>query len=189
MMEQEQAWQALREYALVAGDACPAGGSHAGGGVLSLQPSTLAYTLPAALARRVWRDRHRASMAFVPRNRLDLAIPLEDLREGSQPSGQIGQEIYGAGGPLALAGLSATRLAADLWLTAPYPVTMHRTASGYAITVAGAPGYPIAIRLQGGGQGRIGRIAVGSGGAVPVARTAGTLSFQAEGGRAYTIGL
>ena len=188
MMEQEQAWQALREYLLILGDSAPLSVRMLAAEFCRYSLSTLAYTLPPELPTGV-AGPAPGEYSFVQRNRLDLAIPLEDLREGSQPSGQIGQEIYGAGGPLALAGLSAIRLAADLWLTAPYPVTMHRTASGYAITVAGAPGYPIAIQLQGGGLGRIGRILAGNGAAVPVAHTAGMISFQAEGGRGYTIGL
>ncbi|MDP8206122.1 MAG: FlgD immunoglobulin-like domain containing protein [Candidatus Electryonea clarkiae] len=36
-------------------------------------------------------------------NRLDLHLPLEDLRDGWDQLGQIGQEIYGAGAPLTLA--------------------------------------------------------------------------------------
>ena len=188
MMEQEQAWQALREYLLVMGDSAPLSVRMLAAEFCRYSLSTLTYTLPPELPSGV-AGPAPGEYSFVPRNRLDLAIPLEDLREGSQPSGQIGQEIYGAGGPLALAGLSATRLAADLWLTAPYPVTVHRTVSGYAIAVAGAPGYPIAIRLRGGGLARIGRIAAGSGGAVPTARTVGSVTFEAEGGRGYTIGI
>ena len=188
MMEQEQAWQALREYLLVMGDSAPLSVRMLAAEFCRYSLSTLTYTLPPELPSGV-AGPAPGEYSFVPRNRLDLAIPLEDLREGSQPSGQIGQEIYGAGGPLALAGLSATRLAPDLWLTAPYPVTVHRTVSGYAIAVAGAPGYPIAIRLRGGGLARIGRIAAGSGGAVPTARTVGSVTFEAEGGRGYTIGI
>ena len=188
MMEQEQAWQALREYLLVTGDSAPLSVRTLAAEFCRYSLSTLAYTLPPELPAGV-AGPAPGEYSFVPRNRLDLAIPLEDLREGSQPSGQIGQEIYGAGGPLALAGLSTTRLSADLWLTAPYPVTIHRTSSGYAIAIAGAPGYPIAVRLQGTGLGRIGRIAAGSGGTVPVARTVESVTFQAEGGRGYTIGL
>jgi hypothetical protein len=43
------------------------------------------------------------SYGFVPKNRLDWDIPVEDLREGESQSGVIGQEIYGAGGIFMLA--------------------------------------------------------------------------------------
>ena len=66
--------------------------------------ATMQYALPPNLPRTA-ESATPVEYSFVTRNRLDWMIPLEDLRDGTRISGQIGQEIYGAGGPLIFAAL------------------------------------------------------------------------------------
>jgi len=186
MMEAEEAWQALREYALLTGEAAPAAARKLIAEFCRYNLSTLAYTLPTQLPRGV-AGPAPAEYGFVPRNRLDLAIPLEDLREGSQPSGQIGQEIYGAGGALALGGLASTRLASNLWLTSAYPLTVAHQRGGVALRLTGVASYTVTVTLTGPGVGALQAIHDAVGHTLPLTRTGQTLTFQAEGGHSYTL--
>lgn len=186
MMEQEEAWQALREYALLARDQVAPSVRTLVAEFCRYTLSTLAYALPPELPKGV-AGPAPGEYGFVPRNRLDLAIPLEDLRDGSQPSGQIGQEIYGAGGPLALGGLATTRLAPDLWLTSPYPATVTRTARGVMVAPAGTTGYTVPVRLDGGGASRVTAVTAANGRHLPLTRTDQGLAFPAHGGTTYAL--
>ena len=66
-------------------------------GFLTSSPATMQYALPTRLPPGVAVP-NPAEYGNVPHNNLSWDIPLEDLREGEITSGQIGQEIYGAGG-------------------------------------------------------------------------------------------
>lgn len=186
MMEQEETWQALREFALWAGDRAPAGVRTLVAEFTRYSLATLAYTLPTALPTGV-AAAMPAEYPFVPRNRLDLAIPLEDLREGNQPSGQIGQEIYGAGGPLILAGLSSARIAPGLWVRAPYPFAIATARSGIQLTLAGTPNYRITLEVtgQGGERVRINRLDTGAN--AVLSPCAAGLCTEVAGGRRYLV--
>jgi hypothetical protein len=185
MMEQEEAYQALRDYALAAGDRAPTAVRTLVAEFCRYSLATLAYTLPPLLPKGV-AGPAPGEYAFVPRNRLDLAIPLEDLREGSRPSGQIGQEIYGAGGPLALGGLSTARLAGDLWLTCAYPFAVTRTAGEWTLRLTGTPAYSVEVRLSGPGAARLGGVAW-QGHAQAVVRLPELATFTAHGGETYAL--
>jgi hypothetical protein len=99
MREQYDAWLGLRAYAA----AHPTGAAaDLVRRYLSATLTTMQYTLPPLLPRGA--DTAKPThYAFVTQNRLDWYIPFEDLREGFGTSGEIGQEIYGAGGPLIFA--------------------------------------------------------------------------------------
>jgi hypothetical protein len=109
MREQYESWLGLRSFL-----AATAGGKHrpailTSGANLArrFERSTLAtlqYSLPPNLPSTAESSKP-VEYSFVPQNRLDWMIPLEDLRDGTRISGQIGQEIYGAGGPLIFAAL------------------------------------------------------------------------------------
>ncbi|NOX38875.1 MAG: T9SS type A sorting domain-containing protein [Calditrichaeota bacterium] len=62
--------------------------------------AVLYYTYPPHLPLEVV---HTDTARYGSLNHPDLYIPLEDLREGWEKSGQIGQEIYGAGTAFAMA--------------------------------------------------------------------------------------
>jgi hypothetical protein len=101
MLEQYETWLGLRNYLTYAQGEPPYVLALVNG-LLTATPSMLQYSLPPALpAGDV--PTNPGSYGFVPKNRLDWDIPVEDLREGESQSGVIGQEIYGAGGIFMLA--------------------------------------------------------------------------------------
>ncbi len=67
--------------------------------------ATLAYTLPP-LAPEGMATENPAAYPTVATNRLDLYIPLEDMRDSWGTWGAIGQQVYGAGMAPTLAALS-----------------------------------------------------------------------------------
>jgi len=101
MLEQYETWMGLRDYLTYAQEEPPYVLALANG-LLIATPSILQYSLPPALPTGAVPT-HPGSYGFVPKNRLDWDIPVEDLREGESQSGVIGQEIYGAGGTFMLA--------------------------------------------------------------------------------------
>jgi hypothetical protein len=101
MLEQYEAWLALRDYMTYAAQE-PSYVKNLVHGFLVETPLTMQYALPTRLPSGV-ATTSPGEYAFVPHNNLGWDIPLEDLRTGEQNSGLIGQEIYGAGGPFMLA--------------------------------------------------------------------------------------
>ncbi len=98
--EQYEAWRYLREFVDLAGDELPPDVVWLVKLFLDQTPAVCYFTLPPHLPREaVWLE----PTIYSSRNDPDLMIPLEDLREGWERSGQYGQEIYGAGMPLAFA--------------------------------------------------------------------------------------
>ncbi|HOC23690.1 MAG TPA: hypothetical protein PKJ13_00185 [bacterium] len=99
-MEQHQSWSYLREYRQLAAASLPAGLLQLLDGFIALTPAVMKYTLPPWLPA--------AALVTGPTiydswNVPAFHIPLEDLREGWQKSGSLGQQIYGAGAPLVFA--------------------------------------------------------------------------------------
>ena len=82
---------------------------------------TLQYTLPPLLPAGA-ATAQPSAYPTVTRNDLSLYIPLEDLREGRSQSGRIGQQIYGAGGPITFAVEAYKELRPGLVLYSEYPV-------------------------------------------------------------------
>jgi hypothetical protein len=101
MLEQYETWLGLRDYLLYAHGE-PSYVLALVAGLLTATPSILQYSLPPALPAGAVPT-NPGTYSFVPKNRLDWDIPVEDLREGESQSGVIGQEIYGAGGTFMLA--------------------------------------------------------------------------------------
>lgn len=101
MLEQYEAWLALRDYTTYATKE-PSYITDLVQGFLTETPLTMQYALPTRLPSGA-ATAAPGEYPFVPRNNLSWDIPLEDLRTGEQNSGLIGQEIYGAGGPFMLA--------------------------------------------------------------------------------------
>ncbi|GAC1513965.1 MAG: hypothetical protein NVS2B16_19910 [Chloroflexota bacterium] len=97
MLEQYEAWLALLDYVRYS-EKEPAWITGLVRGFVHYTPLSMQYTLPPLLPAGT-ASKAAGEYAFVPRNNLAWYIPLEDLREGEQTSGIIGQEIYGAGGP------------------------------------------------------------------------------------------
>jgi hypothetical protein len=105
MREQYESWLALSAFLTAAG-------THPGRMMapeadlvrrfVTATPETMQYALPTKLPTKA-ETAHPSEYSFVTRNQLGWDIPLEDLRDGDSINGVIGQEIYGAGGPLIFA--------------------------------------------------------------------------------------
>jgi hypothetical protein len=80
---------------------------------------------------------HPAAYETVSENDLTLYIPLEDLRDGWDLSGVIGQELYGAGMAPAMASQAVVDLAPGIIIYSGYPLVQI---DGLTITFAGVSG-------------------------------------------------
>jgi hypothetical protein len=137
-------------------------------------PNSLPPFLPDGAATE-----HPAAYETVTENDLSLFIPLEDLRDGWNVSGAIGQEVYGAGMAPAMAALALVEVAPGLVVYSGYPVVRIE---GTTITFAGAAGTqaPVAVIGASGIENASGQPAA--------AEPCGTaLCFQAEGGATYWL--
>jgi hypothetical protein len=95
-------------------------------------PGSLPPFIPEGAA-----SEHPSAYETVAANDLSLFIPLEDLRDGWDVSGVIGQEIYGAGMALAMASQAVVDLAPGITVYAGYPLVQI---DGLRVTFAGASG-------------------------------------------------
>jgi hypothetical protein len=139
---------------------------------------TLADSLPPRLPAGVATE-HPAAYQTVQANRLDLYIPLEDLRDGHTEWGAIGQQVYGAGMAPTFAALAYVEVEPGVTVYSGYPVTR---VDGPTVTFAGAPGSfaPVAVS---------GVLSVTDAQGKPViTQTCGEgLCFEAEGGGTYGL--
>lgn len=99
-MEQHHSWSYLREYRQLAASSLPPGLRQLLDGFIDYTPTVMKYTLPPFLPA--------AALVIGPTvydswNVAAFHIPLEDLRDGWQKSGSLGQQIYGAGAPFVFA--------------------------------------------------------------------------------------
>lgn len=109
MMEQHHSWTYLREYRDLVGQELPSGMQNLLQGFIAYTPMVLKYSLPPFLPSAAFFS---GPTVYESYNVATLQIPLEDLREGWQKSGSLGQQLYGAGGPLIFAGELATGVTA-----------------------------------------------------------------------------
>ncbi|MCB0077753.1 MAG: hypothetical protein KDD73_10095 [Anaerolineales bacterium] len=94
--EQYEAWIYLDEYLRLAGDEIDPAAATLVNEFLSYTLEVMAYSLPPRLPEGIAQP-NATAYETVPTNRLDLYIPLEDMRDGWGKWGTIGQEVYGAG--------------------------------------------------------------------------------------------
>ena len=120
-----------------------------------------------------------AAYETVAHNDLTIFIPLEDLRDGWEVDGAIGQEIYGAGMAPAMAALSLVELAPGLVVYSGYPLV---DISGEEITFAGIPGTSTPAVVWGAES-----VSNGTGTEIVVEPCGNGLCFAAEGGSSYRI--
>ncbi len=106
---------------------------------------TLKYTLPPLLPKEA-AALHPTSYPEVNLNDLSIYIPLEDLREGSSKSGLIGQQVYGAGGPITFAAEAYKKINDDITVYSEYPVVWHNESS---FVLSGSPEYEIWVEITG----------------------------------------
>ncbi len=139
---------------------------------------TLPYAFPPLLAEGV-ASAHPAAYETVSRNRLDLYIPLEDLRDGWSVWGAIGQEAYGAGMAPTLAALAYVEVAPGVVVYSGYPLV---EVQGTKVTFAGVPGTHTPVVIVGASD-----VLDTAGNPVDTESCGLGLCFQAEGGQAYYI--
>lgn len=100
MKEQYEVWIYLKEYMELVSGAIPDYLRNLIEGFIDYTPAVMRYSLaPFLPSEAVWTGTCIYGSVNVP----SMYIPLEDLRQGWEQSGRIGQEIYGAGGPITFA--------------------------------------------------------------------------------------
>jgi hypothetical protein len=137
-------------------------------------PGSLPPFIPEGAA-----SEHPAAYETVSENDLSLYIPLEDLRDGWELSGVIGQEIYGAGMAPAMATQAVTEIAPGITIYSGYPVV---EVIGLKITFAGTSGTfapTVVVGIRGVHDAR---------GAVVDTQPCGiAVCFKVEGGVTYAL--
>lgn len=103
--EQYEAWIYLDEYLRLTHGAVDPSVEKLIAEFLKYTLATLAYTLPPVAPEGVVTE-NPAAYSTVAENRLDLYIPVEDMRDSWGTWGAIGQQVYGAGMAPTLAALS-----------------------------------------------------------------------------------
>lgn len=117
--EQYQAWLSLREYDDLVHDDLPASARLLLGEFLKYGQTNLRYLYPAYLNPGSVAPASERGGKLEP----DLLVPIEDLNDPWLLSGRIGQEVYGAGGPLAVAArVVGVVPEAGLTITSEYPI-------------------------------------------------------------------
>jgi len=139
---------------------------------------TLADSLPPRLPDGL-ATQHPSAYETVRANRLDLFIPLEDMREGWDAWGVIGQEVYGAGMAPTFAALAYPEIAPGVTVYSGYPLA---EIDEMTVTFAGVPGTFAPVVVTG-----VSQVLDAAGNRVATQAGDGSLQFQAEGGRAYEL--
>lgn len=117
--EQYQAWLLLREYDDLVHDDLPASARLLLGEFLRYGPTNILFLYPTYLTPGSIAPASERGGKLEP----DLLVPIEDLYDPWLISGKIGQEVYGAGGPLAVAARTVSTIPeAGLTVASEYPI-------------------------------------------------------------------
>lgn len=118
--EEYQSWLALREYDRIAHDHLPYAVQDLVSEFIKYGPSVLRSTLPPLMTLGLVATTNDRGIKNDP----NLLIPVEDVYDGWTQAGKIGQEIYGCGGPVAIANEAFTLVPeAGITVYSEYPVT------------------------------------------------------------------
>ena len=193
--EQYHAWLALREYDAIAHDALPPAVRRLTSGFLRYTPTVIRHTIPPfmpsdAVAKE--NERHHLNDPHLP-------IPVEDVSDGWEPCGKIGQEIYGAGAAIALAAqMTYVVPGVPIRVISEYPVTgvtWDAAAHRLNVRLAGSGAEEAQVRVEfdaaptGWGDASHLQVTVSHGGRVQaLSATPGVLMFRSVGDREITIG-
>lgn len=142
---------------------------------------TLASSLPPLLPDGV-ATAHPSAYPTVSTNRLDLHIPLEDMRDGREIWGAIGQEVYGAGMAPTFAALAYHMPVPGVTIYSGYmPAEMAHDGDALGVVWTGAPGYLTPVVVWGVVQVTL------DGERVLFEECGDALCFDAESGRTYLM--
>jgi hypothetical protein len=117
-----------------------------------------------------------AAYETVSQNDLSLMIPLEDMRDGWDISGAIGQEVYGAGMAPAMAAVALVQVTPSIAVYSGYPVVVMEE----EMTVTGVIGTFTPVVVIGASG-----VEDSNGEAVAAEPCGRGLCFTAEGGKTY----
>jgi hypothetical protein len=177
--EQYEAWLNLIEYLRLAHGAVPAPVEmlvaefcrH----TLNTMRSALAPLMPPqSIALRPQVQRHVEHAAP------DLYIPLEDIRDGWRQSGELGQELYGAGMALTFAAHAYTPLQPGLTVYSEYPLVGWDARS---FALSGTADCTVGVALLGD----VAEVIEGNGRTVPLTSIGDGVTFCAKGGGTYQV--
>ena len=142
---------------------------------------TLASSLPPLLPTGVATE-YPSAYPTVDTNRLDLHVPLEDMRDGREPWGAIGQEVYGAGMALTFAALAYHSPTPGVTIYSGYtPMFMTHEGTTVQIVWTGASGYLAPVVVWG-----VAGVTL-DGDVIPTEICDDALCFDAESGKMYLM--
>jgi hypothetical protein len=139
---------------------------------------TIPWSLPPFLPAGAATE-HPAAYPTVGENDLSLFIPLEDLRDGWDVSGAIGQQVYGAGMAPTLAALALVEVSPGLVVYSGYPLVEVK---GTTVTLAGTPGTYTPVVVMGASG-----VSDAAGKALDTQPCGSALCFQAQGSGVYQL--
>lgn len=142
---------------------------------------TLADSLPPLVSDGIITEKP-AAYETVGKNRLDLYIPIEDMRDGWDIWGAIGQEVYGAGMAPTFAALAYKEISPGITVYSGYPISDidNRDIFRTAVTFSGIPGTSAPAAVIGHTE-----IFNNEGELVKTEKSGNMLLFMAEGGAIY----
>ncbi len=177
--EQYEAWVYLNEFLRRAHGRIDPGVEKLVAEFLRHTLVTLADSFPPRLPEGV-ATMHPAAYETVATNRLDLYIPLEDMRGGQSEWGSIGQQVYGAGLAPTFAALAYALVTPSITVYSGYPLAKIE---GTTITLTGVPDTYTPVVVIGANE-----VRDSQGNPVPAEACHAALCFQAEGGGVYRLG-
>jgi len=139
---------------------------------------TMADSLPPRLPPGVVTE-HPSAYSTVQANRLDLYIPLEDMRDGQSEWGAIGQEVYGVGMAPTFAALAYVEIEPGVTVYSGYPLAEF---NGLRVTFSGVPGSFAPAVVTG-----VQSVANAQGEPVMTQTCGKGLCFESEGGGTYEV--
>lgn len=143
MKEQYETWIYLIEYLCLVGEDIPDYVEKLLSEFCKYTLFTLKYSLPPLIPQEAIEIRPH-EWDGVDENIPSLYFPFEDLREGRSKSGQIGQELYGSGGPITFAAEAYVEIRPGVRIYSEYPIVWHNKSS---FTLAGIPSYTCWVEI------------------------------------------
>jgi hypothetical protein len=139
---------------------------------------TIPWSLPPFLPDGAATE-NPSAYETVSENDLSLYIPLEDLRDGWDLSGVIGQEVYGAGMAPSMAAISLSEIAPGVIVYSGYPLV---DIQGMKVTFAGISGTTTPVMVLG-----VSYVMGNEGTPIDTEGCGNYLCFMAEGGAEYHL--
>ncbi|UCE06126.1 MAG: hypothetical protein JSW07_21505, partial [bacterium] len=137
---------------------------------------TLKYAMPPLIPKEAIEQKPH-EWEGVDENIPSLYFPFEDIREGRSKSGQIGQELYGSGGPITFAAEAYVKLRPELTVYSEYPTLWY---DDLTFTLAGTTDYHCWVQVLGN---NVSHVLDRQGQKILLQEN----KFKATGGETYTI--